>query len=119
MTRGDLNALLKIPSYPTDGYAKLADHISALLGTANDTLLIQGEAIVALEAVATSLAKPKCRALNIVTSPYGTWFGTWLKRGGVEVVELLTRDELGFAIGKAKRTALAITDLNFAKMIKK
>ena len=38
---------------------------------------------------------------------------------GVEVVELLTRDELGFAIGKAKRTALAITDLNFAKMIKK
>ncbi len=38
---------------------------------------------------------------------------------GVEVVELLTRDELGFAIGKAKRTALAITDVNFAKMIKK
>ena len=38
---------------------------------------------------------------------------------GVEVVELLTRDGLGFAIGKAKRTALAITDLNFAKMIKK
>jgi aspartate aminotransferase-like enzyme len=88
MTRGDLNALLKIPSYPADGYAKLADHISALLDTVNDTLLIQGEAIVALEAVATSLAKPKCRALNIVTSPYGTWFGTWLKRGGVEVVEL-------------------------------
>ena len=38
---------------------------------------------------------------------------------GVAVVELLTRDELGFAIGKAKRTALAITDTNFAKMINK
>ncbi len=38
---------------------------------------------------------------------------------GVTVVELLTRDELGFAIGKAKRTALAITDTNFAKMINK
>lgn len=38
---------------------------------------------------------------------------------GVEVMELLTRDELGFAIGKAQRTALAITDLNFAKMLKK
>ncbi|MBQ7317851.1 MAG: ribosomal L7Ae/L30e/S12e/Gadd45 family protein [Phascolarctobacterium sp.] len=38
---------------------------------------------------------------------------------GVEVIELLTRDELGFAIGKAQRTALAITDLNFAKMLKK
>lgn len=38
---------------------------------------------------------------------------------GVEVIELLTRDELGFAIGKAKRTALVITDNNFAKMLKK
>lgn len=38
---------------------------------------------------------------------------------GVEVMELLTRNELGFAIGKAQRTALAITDLNFAKMLKK
>ena len=38
---------------------------------------------------------------------------------GVEVVELLTRDELGYAIGKAKRTAVVITDTNFAKMIKK
>ena len=38
---------------------------------------------------------------------------------GVTVVELFTRDELGFAIGKAKRTALAITDTNFAKMINK
>ena len=38
---------------------------------------------------------------------------------GVEVVELLTRDELGYAIGKAKRTAVVITDTNFAKMINK
>ena len=37
----------------------------------------------------------------------------------VEVMALLTRNELGFAIGKAQRTALAITDLNFAKMLKK
>jgi ribosomal protein L7Ae-like RNA K-turn-binding protein len=37
----------------------------------------------------------------------------------VEVIELLTRDELGYAIGKAKRTALVITDNNFAKMLKK
>ena len=38
---------------------------------------------------------------------------------GVEVVELLTRDELGYAIGKAKRTAVVITDTNFDKMINK
>lgn len=38
---------------------------------------------------------------------------------GVPVVELLTRDELGYAIGKAKRTAVAVTDINFANMLLK
>ncbi len=37
----------------------------------------------------------------------------------VPVMEVLTRDELGFAIGKAKRTAVVITDKNFVNMIKK
>lgn len=37
---------------------------------------------------------------------------------GVQVLEVLTRDELGWAVGKAKRTAIAITDNNFANMLK-
>lgn len=36
---------------------------------------------------------------------------------GVKVVELLTREKLGTAIGKAKRTAVAVLDKNFANMI--
>ena len=38
---------------------------------------------------------------------------------GIEVVEALTRTELGYAVGKAQRTAIVISDTNFAKMIKK
>lgn len=38
---------------------------------------------------------------------------------GIPVLELLNRDELGAAIGKAKRTAVAVTDRNFVNMIKK
>lgn len=37
----------------------------------------------------------------------------------VPVIEVLTRDELGYVIGKAKRTAVAITDSNFANMLLK
>lgn len=37
----------------------------------------------------------------------------------IPVMEVLTRDELGFAIGKAKRTAIAVLDRNFVNMIKK
>ena len=38
---------------------------------------------------------------------------------GVQVIELLTRNELGYAIGKGPRIAVAITDANFANMLLK
>lgn len=36
----------------------------------------------------------------------------------VDVIEILTRAELGYAMGKAPRAAVAIMDVNFAKMLK-
>lgn len=38
---------------------------------------------------------------------------------GVQVIELLTRNELGYAIGKGPRIAVAVTDANFANMLLK
>lgn len=38
---------------------------------------------------------------------------------GVKVIERLTREQLGMAIGKAKRTAIAVLDVNFAGMMTK
>jgi len=80
--------LLDVPAFPSERYAKLADRLAALMRTRNDVLLIQAEAVLALEAVATSLARTGLKALNIVTSPYGAWFGDWLKRGGSDVINL-------------------------------
>ena len=82
------NALLDVPAFPAGRFAPLADRIGQILGTRNDILLVQAEAVVALEAVAVSLARPGLKALNIVTSPYGTWFGQWLLRGGAKVRHL-------------------------------
>ncbi|KAB0679116.1 aminotransferase class V-fold PLP-dependent enzyme [Aureimonas leprariae] len=79
---------LDVPPFPASGFATLADRIAALLGTGGDVLLVQGEAIVALEAVAASLAAPTVHALNIATSPYGALFGGWLRRGGASVTDL-------------------------------
>lgn len=85
----DYNALLDIPNFPSDRYAPLADRIARLLGTRSDVLFVQSEAILALEAIATSVARPGLVAANIVTSPYGTYFGAWLRRGGVEVIDIV------------------------------
>ena len=59
-----------------------------LLGTASDVLLMQAEAIVLLEAVAKSLARPGIRALNVVSGPYGALFGRWLTAAGADVTTL-------------------------------
>jgi len=83
------NPLLNPPAFPADRYAPLADRLRNLLGTRNDLVFVQGEAILALEAAATSLARPGMVALNIVTSPYGGMFGTWLRRGGATVHEVV------------------------------
>lgn len=82
------SALPDAPAFPAAGYAPLADALGRLIGTANDVLLVQGEAVVALEAAASSLGRPGVRALNVVTSLYGRWFGGWLRRAGAEVADL-------------------------------
>ncbi len=81
--------LADAPPFPAEGYARLADGLARLLSTRNDMLLIQGEAAVALEAAATSLGRPGLRALNLVSSTYGRWFGGWLRRAGAEVEDLV------------------------------
>lgn len=77
--------LLDVPPYPADRYGPLADRLKAIMGTRNDVVFVQAEAILALEATATSLAAPGGVAVNIVTSPYGGYFGKWLERGGMAV----------------------------------
>lgn len=84
--------LADAPIFPRDGYAPLAERIGKLLHTKNDVLLIQGEAVVALEAVAQSLGRRDLRALNLVSSLYGRWFGGWLRRTGAEVVDLMAEE---------------------------
>lgn len=113
-----------IPPFPAEGYAPLADRIAGLLGTRNDVLLIQAEAVVALEAAALSLARRGVRALNIVTSLYGAWFGGWLRRGGATVQNLVappghpvTVDAVAAALAGGRFDVLALVHAESASGI--
>jgi len=76
-------------SIPVDAstYASIERRFAQLLSTP-DLFVLQGEAIVALEAVARGFGRPGSHALNIVTGPYGLVFGNWLERQGSEVENL-------------------------------
>lgn len=109
--------LLDLPPYPADGYARLADRIGSLLNTRNDVLLVQGEAILALEAVATSVAAPAVFALNIVTSPYGSLFGEWLRRGGARVVDLTAEPAKPISTNAVATALAAAPGINLVSLV--
>ncbi|MFC5337481.1 pyridoxal-phosphate-dependent aminotransferase family protein [Leucobacter denitrificans] len=56
--------------------------------TKNDMLLMQGEAIVALEGAARSLTKPGMKVLNLVQGVFGKGMGYWLESFGAELHEI-------------------------------
>ncbi|AEM40820.1 pyridoxal-phosphate-dependent aminotransferase family protein [Ketogulonicigenium vulgare] len=111
-----MTTLTDIPPFPADGYAPLADQIAQILHTQNDVLLIQAEAVVALEACAMSLGRPGASALNIVTSMYGQWFGGWLRRAGADVVDLQAAAGQPIALA-AVADALAQGDFDLVALV--
>ena len=56
--------------------------------TSNDVVLMQGEAVLGLEAAARGLVRPGARCLNLVSGVYASWFGDWLREYGAEVDEV-------------------------------
>ena len=56
--------------------------------TSNDVVLMQGEAVLGLEAAARGLVQPGTRCLNLVSGVYASWFGDWLREYGAEIHEV-------------------------------
>jgi pyridoxamine---pyruvate transaminase len=56
--------------------------------TTNDILLMQGEAVLGLEATARGLVQPGTKVLNLVQGVFGKGMGFWLKDFGAELHEL-------------------------------
>ncbi|PKV85044.1 alanine--glyoxylate aminotransferase family protein [Streptomyces sp. TLI_146] len=69
-------------------FAAIERRVAALLGTEQDVVIMQGEALLPLEGCIRGAAHPGSTALNVVTGPYGQTFGDWLRDCGAEVVDL-------------------------------
>ncbi|MBT0768699.1 alanine--glyoxylate aminotransferase family protein [Kineosporia sp. J2-2] len=81
----------QVPAYTATAYARLAQRFGAVIGAdpaTTDTLLVPGEAIVALEAVAREAGATGARVLNVATSQYGRLFGEWMQEEGADVTTI-------------------------------
>ena len=92
----------------------ITDLLSRLLFTQSPPVIIPGEAILGIEAVAAGIAAPGRTILNVVTGPYGSLFGQWLERGGATVAEVkvpfdqvVTVDEVSAAIERFQPCAIS------------
>nr|WP_237554589.1 aminotransferase class V-fold PLP-dependent enzyme [Streptomyces sp. SID4948] len=80
--------MLDLPPLTAGAFAATERRMAELLGTANDVVITQGEALLPLEGAIRGAARPGSTALNVVTGPYGRTFGDWLRDAGAQVVEL-------------------------------
>lgn len=91
-------------------YVEAEQRLATLLDTERDVLILQGEAILLLEAAARGLGGPGVRALNLVSGPYGEVIGDWLAVGGASVRHLAV--DLDRALD-AEQVAAALASENF------
>lgn len=69
-------------------FRELERKVGELMRSSQDIVLMQGEAVLGLEAAARALTRPGMKALNLVSGVYAAWFGDWLREYGAEVVEV-------------------------------
>src|ERR671917_1079888 len=69
-------------------FRDLERKVGELMRSSDDIVLMQGEAVLGLEAAARALTRPGMKALNLVSGVYAAWFGDWLREYGAEVIEV-------------------------------
>src|SRR5579859_6455857 len=71
-----------------EAFRRTEAKVGQVLATANEIILMQGEAVLGLEGAARSLVRPGMHVLNLVSGVFGKGMGYWLKGFGAELHEI-------------------------------
>lgn len=69
-------------------FAETVRKAALVLDTKEDVILMQGEAVLGLEAAGRACVRPGMQVLNLVSGPFGKGMGEWLRLWGAEVHEV-------------------------------
>jgi pyridoxamine---pyruvate transaminase len=71
-----------------EAFRRTEAKVGQIFRTQNEIILMQGEAVLGLEAAARSLVRPGMPVLNLVSGVFGKGMGYWLKGFGADLHEL-------------------------------
>ncbi|MFE2880318.1 pyridoxal-phosphate-dependent aminotransferase family protein [Streptomyces roseus] len=109
--------LLDLPPLTAERFASIEQGVADLLSTRQEVLITQGEALLPLEGCIRSGARPGSTALNVVTGPYGTTFGNWLRDCGAEVVDLAVPFDTAVTAGQVARALAEHPRIDFVSLV--
>jgi pyridoxamine--pyruvate transaminase len=69
-------------------YRETTEKLQKVFQTKNDLIIMQGEAVLGLEASVANILNEGDRVLVLDNGPYGAWFGVYVENHGGEVVRL-------------------------------
>ncbi|MCZ4096199.1 pyridoxal-phosphate-dependent aminotransferase family protein [Streptomyces sp. H39-C1] len=109
--------LLDLPPLTAARFAGIERRVAALLGTEQDVVITQGEALLPLEGCIRGGARPNSAALNVVTGPYGKTFGDWLRDAGAEVTDLAVPFHGAVSAEQVERALAEHPEIDFVSLV--
>jgi len=82
-----------------------------------DVVLLQGEAVLGLEAAWRGLVRPGMSCLNLVSGPFGKGMGSWLRSGGATVHEVAVDYHEAVTVERVKQALDAHPDVELLAVV--
>ncbi|MER6628731.1 aminotransferase class V-fold PLP-dependent enzyme [Streptomyces sp. NPDC000987] len=109
--------LLDLAPLSAARFASIEDRVARLLGTGQDVVITQGEALLPLEGAIRATAGPGTTALNVITGPYGQTFGNWLRDCGATVVDLAVPFHTAVHAEQVREAFEAHPEIDFVSLV--
>lgn len=108
---------LDLPPLSAARFASIEDRVARLLGTRQDVVIMQGEALLPLEGAIRGTAGPGTTALNVITGPYGQTFGGWLRDCGATVIDLAVPFHTAVTAARIRQAFAEHPEIDFVSLV--
>ncbi|GHB29530.1 aspartate aminotransferase [Streptomyces viridiviolaceus] len=108
---------LDLAPLSADRFAAIEDRVARLLGTEQDVVIMQGEALLPLEGAIRAAAGPGTVALNVITGPYGQTFGNWLRDCGATVHDLAVPFHTAVTADRIREAFAEHPEIDFVSLV--